>query len=85
MEPTSLPAKIDSLEDAASWIHSHDGRIDAWWQQQHALNKDHSLRFQALEKRIASVENRVIWAAGLGAGLGALVMNGMVRFAAGSG
>ncbi len=77
------PAKIDTVEDAATWIHSHDGRIDAWWDMQHALNKDNAARFTSMEKRLASVESRVIWAAGLGAGLGALMMNGMVQFAGG--
>jgi len=73
------PAKIQSVEDAATWIHDHDGRIDAWWQQQHALNQDNAMRFQAMEKRIASVESRVIWAAGLAAGFGATVSGGLMH------
>lgn len=75
-----MPARINTVEDAASWIHAHDGRIDAWWDMQHALNKDNAARFSSMEKRLASVESRVIWAAGLGAGFGALFVNGMIRF-----
>jgi hypothetical protein len=74
-----VPAKIDSLEDAASWIHAHDGRIDAWWDMQHALNKDNASRFTSLEKRMQSVEYRVIWAAGLAAGFGATISGGLMK------
>lgn len=78
MEP-ELPAKIDSLEDAATWIHAHDGRIDAWWDMQHSQNKDNAARFTSMEKRLASVESRVIWAAGLAAGLGGTISGGLMR------
>ncbi len=65
--------KIDTVEEAAAWIYKHDGRIDAWWDAQHQLNKDNSERFLALEARILSLEHRVIWASGLAAGIGGLL------------
>jgi hypothetical protein len=64
--------RIESLEDAARYIYTHEGKINAWWDAQHRLNVLYRHRFEALEIRISSVEKRVIWASGVAAGLGAV-------------
>jgi hypothetical protein len=32
------PGTLNTLEDAIAWIYSHDGRIDAWWEEQRRFN-----------------------------------------------
>lgn len=65
--------KIESIEDAARYIYSHEAKIDAWWEEQHKLNVLGRVRFEALEHRVSSVEKRVIWASGAAAGAGAVL------------
>ena len=55
MEETMVrPSRVDSMDDIKTWIADHDGRIDAWWEAQHALNDE-------LEERITKNEKRLIW------------------------
>ena len=67
------PERVETLADVKTWIADHDGRIDAYWDAQHALNSDNEERFKALDTRLTSMEKRVIGFSGAAAGIGALV------------
>jgi hypothetical protein len=58
------------LVDIARWQAEHDGRINAWWEQQFRVNKDYNARLRTLERK-------VIWASGAMAAIGA-VLGGIV-------
>lgn len=32
------PGTLHTLEDVIAWIYAHDGRIDAWWEEQRRFN-----------------------------------------------
>lgn len=58
--------RIDSeVVSVSRWQGEHDGRINAWWEQQFRTNNDHELRLRMLERK-------VIWISGLMAGLGSI-------------
>ncbi len=65
--------QINDLESAIRWIHFHDGQITAWWHEQHQLNAKVEHRFREIEGRISVIEKRVIWAAGVAAGVGGII------------
>ena len=74
------PAKIESIADTAAWVHEHDGRINAWWSQQHKLNDDSraafsrfGLRLDGLAKRIGACERKMLYVAGVASWGGAIV------------
>ena len=55
------------------WQAEHDGRINAWWEQQFKLNTD-------LMTRVSIVERRMIYASGFAAGVGALIGASLYNF-----
>lgn len=78
------PARIDSLADAAAWIHEHDGRIEAWWVEQHRHNVDERTRtddkfgrfrdeVRTMKLRITACERKLIYIAGVASWGGAVV------------
>jgi len=73
-ELESIDAELHVMEsriiDVQRWQAEHDGRINAWWEQQFRVN-------QSFEKRLVAVERKVIWASGFAAGIGALT-GGMI-------
>jgi len=62
-----------TLEEIRLWIANHDGRIDAWWHQQHEWNRDIEDRFQKVTERLSALERKVMYMAGLAAAGGAIV------------
>jgi hypothetical protein len=32
------PGTLRNLEDVIAWVYNHDGRIDAWWEEQRRFN-----------------------------------------------
>ena len=58
------------------WIAEHDGRIDAWWGQQHRWNHEFEKRVRqdmtVLSDRVSAVEKRVVFASGVAAAVGAI-------------
>ena len=61
------------------WIAEHDGRIDAWWDEQKrwnlAFEKEVRTQHHGFELRLSAVEKRMIYVAGFGAGIGSLLFN----------
>jgi len=31
---------LRNLDDVIAWVHQHDGRIDAWWEEQRRFNSN---------------------------------------------
>jgi len=78
------PTKLDTIDDIKMWIADHDGRIDAYWEAQFKLNDktegkfvtfgdNTEGKFAAYGLRLAAVERRVMWFAGVAAGIGSVV------------
>lgn len=67
------------LQAVLLWIAEHDGRIEAWWDQQHRWNlsfeKEVRLSQRELSTRLTSVERRMIYVAGIAAGAGSILFN----------
>lgn len=61
------------LEELKLWVAEHDGRINAWWREQHHRNKNLDSMLHSLTSRISAVERRMIWWAGFAAGAGGLI------------
>ena len=59
------------------WIAEHDGRIDAWWEEQKRWNRDFEkeVRIQqhGFELRLSAVEKRMIYVAGIASGFGSIL------------
>lgn len=68
-----MPEKIETIADAAAWIHEHDGRINAWWESQHKFNAEIEERFRKLENRVSAIEKRIFWMCGAASMLGAII------------
>ncbi len=67
------PERIDTIEDVKTWIADHDGRIDAYWDAQHALNERTTDTLEALTHRLGALEKKVVMFAGIAAGAGGLL------------
>ena len=67
------PEKLEELSDLIAWIHDHDGRIDAYWANQHDWNGKIELRLDRFDVRMTAVEKRIMWFAGAAAATGSLV------------
>ncbi len=67
--------RLETLDDVKMWIAEHDGRITAWWDQQHKWNGNMDLKCEAMNKRLTAVEKRVIFFSGFAAAVGALIGN----------
>jgi hypothetical protein len=70
-------AAIDSVEDARSWAIEHDTRVDSLWVQQVSTNvavqeaqKELGAEQKAINGRLNKLELRIVWLAGVAAGLG---------------
>lgn len=64
------------LVDISRWQAEHDGRINAWWEEQFRTNKDHS-------ERLRSLESKVMWFSGFAAGVGAILGSVITKFLGG--
>lgn len=60
------PDRIETLADAIRWIIDHDARIKVFWKNQHKLN-------DRVEKRMKSLENRVLLWTGAAAAIGSML------------
>jgi len=72
--PEDLEKGLDGLEQEVTrlklWVAEHDGRIEAWWANQHAWNEKIEERLCDLALRLSAVEKRMMWWAGAAAGAG---------------
>jgi hypothetical protein len=64
---------MEDIEDVKQWIAEHDGKITAFWNQQHDWNKVVDVSFRDIYGRINSLEKKIMWFAGAGAAIGAIV------------
>ena len=59
------------------WIAEHDGRIDAWWEEQKRWNRDFEKEVRTtqhgFELRLSAVEKRMIYVAGIASGVGSIL------------
>ena len=69
------PEKVSNLEDVIHWIQDHDGRIDAYWEQQHKWNARIETQMGEVYTRLTAIEKRVVFFAGAAAAAGALIGN----------
>lgn len=76
--------RLENVEDVIAWCHQHEGKVTVLWQAQHKLNDKVELRaaahdekddrrFASVELRVTAVEKRIVYWAGLCAGVGSLV------------
>ena len=68
-----IPDRIETLEDCRMWIAEHDGRIEAWWEQQRDWNTKMEVRMDSLTQRISSMERRMMYFSGFAAAVGAMI------------
>lgn len=66
------PTRLESLDDVRLWIADHDGRIDQLWSSQLKWNDKIDLSFLDVNRRLTSLEKRVIYMAGAAAGVGSV-------------
>lgn len=72
--PTPIAVReIKDVEDVKLWIAEHDGRINAYWDQQRQFNAEVQDDMRNVFSRLNAVERRAAWMAGVGAGAGALL------------
>ncbi len=73
-EPRPVPSDLQAV---LLWIAEHDGRIDAWWEQQKDWNrsfeKEVRSKQQGFELRLSAVEKRMIYVAGIASGFGSIL------------
>ena len=67
------PTRIETIDDIKTWIADHDGRIDAYWEAQFKLNDKIEGKFGSLYNRLEALEKRVMWFAGVAAGVGSVI------------
>ena len=60
------------MDDVKTWIAEHDGRINAFWDEQHRWNTTTDSRLDNFSKRLSVLERRVMWIVGAGAVAGSL-------------
>lgn len=61
------------IKDIQLWIAEHDGRINAWWEQQHRHNASVDRWRRESFERMGKVEKRMGWVSGFAAAVGASV------------
>jgi len=76
----SSKQRIETTEDIINWIFEHDGRIDAYWENQHKWNSKVDDNFKEYDKRMSSVEKRMIMFSTVGSMIGAGVMTFVMHF-----
>lgn len=59
--------KINDLDDVKMWIARHAGRSDAYWKEQHRWNDRQEQDIAHLEKRLSTLERKIMWLSGLAA------------------
>jgi len=64
--------EIETLEDVKLWIADNDARNGERWKQQGGTNKRVDIRLADGERRLTSIEKRVMWFAGAMALAGAI-------------
>jgi hypothetical protein len=87
----ALRHSIEHLEgkcsDVLRWQAGHDGKINAYWEQQFNINGQVDQSLAGIFRRLGAVENKVIWASGFaacgGAVLGVVVSVLMTRLMGG--
>lgn len=67
------PENINTIEDIKIWIADHDGRIDAYWDEQHRWNSKMEDVIESIGLRLTSVEKKIMWFAGASAAVGSVV------------
>jgi len=72
MTEQTIEERITSLE---LYRASHEGKITAWWESQFSWNSKKEREDHTRDTRLTAVEKRVVWLAGLAAGVGAYVGN----------
>ena len=69
-ELKSIHVDIGRLErivtDGQKWQAEHDGKINAYWNEQFRINKDYGIR-------LSSIERKVVYASGAAAMAGAVI------------
>lgn len=73
IELNEVVSSIKTIEDVKVWAAHHDGKIDAFWDNQFKLNSAQTTTNLDLHVRITKVEKKVMWMAGLAAGLGGII------------
>ena len=73
--------RIENIDDLKTWVAAHDGRIDAWWDTQHKWNVKVERELLEMDKRLTTLEKRIILVAavmsGIGTTIGQLIVRGM--------
>lgn len=64
--------RLEDIGDVKTWIAEHDGRINAYWEQQRALNERFEGRLDMFAARLLALEKKVMWFAGVAAAAGGI-------------
>lgn len=68
-----MAGKIETLEDVKQWIAGTDARSQAFWDAQKGWNHDMERRTDGIQRRLSSLELRVMWLAGFAAAAGGVL------------
>jgi hypothetical protein len=71
--PVDIARIYERIEGGETWRAEHDGRINAYWEQQFRLNAKLEAMMTSFDKRLTAVERRVFWVSGFAAGIGSLI------------
>ncbi len=66
---------MDTLEDIKIWIAGHAAKMDAYWNEQHQINRRIEDKTREISNRLSTLEKRVIVLSFLAAGAGGTIGN----------
>ena len=63
----------EAMDRARLWMAEHDGRINAYWDEQHRHNKNVDDEMRKLATSLNALERRVVTICGIAAGAGSVI------------
>ncbi len=66
---TTMPDRIEDLDDVKRWIAANDARAEERWKRQ----QDNNDRAEAFGHRLSACERKVMWISGAAAAFGAIL------------
>lgn len=60
------------LHDISLWQAEHDGRINAWWENQRNWNSRVEVKMCRASDRLSALEKKVMWFSGFAAAVGSV-------------
>jgi hypothetical protein len=79
MDGTKVPPEPEDLDDALRWIIAHEARVTEYWRQRWRMNNQARDERLDMRKRIDKLEQKLVWIAGLAAGVGAVLGSGLTE------